>query len=143
VLLANPHAYALVRIVGGAVLAGLGVSTLLALRRGTAPSDGPAPASDRRGGYGLGLATNLGNPKAGVFAVSLLPQFVTTDGPVLLSSLALGALWATVTGCWYLLFTYAADRGRTLISRPAVHRWLQAATGCALLCLGGAVAAGI
>lgn len=141
VLLANPHVYALVRIIGGVLIAGLGVSTLLALRRDTAvPS--VAPPSDPRRGYALGLATNLGNPKAGVFAVSLLPQFVTTHGPMFLSSLALGALWAAVTGCWYLLFTYAVDRGRTLVSRPTVNRRLQAVTGCGLLCLGVAVAAG-
>jgi threonine/homoserine/homoserine lactone efflux protein len=142
VLLANPHAYALIRIIGGAVLAVLGVTTLLALRR-RPPAADAAPPTGRRSGYGLGLATNLGNPKAGVFAISLLPQFVTPDGPVFLSSLALGVLWAAVTACWYVLFTYAVHRGRTLISRPSIHRALQAATGCVLLGLGAAVAAGI
>ncbi|HEY2791918.1 MAG TPA: LysE family translocator [Micromonosporaceae bacterium] len=142
ILLANPKAYALLRIFGGIVLVGLGVSTLLTLRRRPA---GPAatPIAGRRSSFGLGMATNLGNPKAGVFAVSLLPQFVTTSGPVLLSSLALGVLWAVVTGAWYALFIYAVDRGRTLVSRPAVHRWLQVVTGCVLLCLGAAVAAGV
>lgn len=142
VLLANPHVYALIRIIGGVLLTGLGVSTLLALRRDTTVPSAAPPADPRRS-YALGLATNLGNPKAGVFAVSLLPQFVTTHGPMFVSSLALGALWAAVTGCWYLLFTYAVDRGRTLVSRPTVNRRLQAVTGCGLLCLGVAVAAGI
>jgi len=51
-----------------------------------------------------------------VFAVSLLSQFLTAHGPVFWSSLALGAVWAAVTGCWYLLFTWAVDRGRRLVS---------------------------
>jgi hypothetical protein len=53
-----------------------------------------------------------------VFAVSLLPQFLTAHGPVFWSSLTLGAVWAAVTGYWYLLFTWAVDRGRRLVSTP-------------------------
>lgn len=90
----------------------------------------------------MGLGTCLGNPKAGVFAVSVLPQFVTTQGPVFLSSLALAAVWALVTACWYLQFTWLVDRGRALVSRPAVQRRLGLATGVVLLPLGVAVAAG-
>lgn len=140
VVLANPAAYAIIRAAGGAVLAVLGVSTLLSLRRKAAADPAPAPAG--WGGYLAGLATNLGNPKAGVFAISLLPQFVTADGPVFLSSLALGALWALVTACWYVLFTWAVNGGRSFATRPAVHRRLQAVTGGVLVLLGVAVAAG-
>jgi threonine/homoserine/homoserine lactone efflux protein len=140
VVLANPSAYAMIRAAGGAVLVILGVSTLLSLRK--APMT-PNPAPARWGGYLAGLATNLGNPKAGVFAISLLPQFVTSDGPVFLSSVALGALWALVTACWYVLFTWAVNRGRSIATRPSVHRRLQAVTGGVLVLLGVAVAAGV
>ncbi|MEV4539451.1 LysE family translocator [Asanoa sp. NPDC049518] len=141
VLLANPHAYAALRIVGGVLLAGLGVSTLLGLRK---PATTTEPTRDGYGrAYAAGLATNLGNPKAGVFAISLLPQFLTDDGPVLLSSIGLGVLWALVTGAWYVVFTWAVQRGRTLVARPVVHHRLQIVTGCALLCIGAAVATGL
>lgn len=143
VLLANPHAYTTVRIMGGALLALLGASTLLSLRRRAAATNtGTDTRTGHRRAFLTGLATNLGNPKAGVFAISLLPQFLTADGPVFMSSVALGALWSLVTGCWYLLFTWAVDRGRALVSKPTVHRRLQLLTGCALLCLGAAVAVG-
>lgn len=141
VLLANPQAYAAIRIAGGVVLAVLGVTTLLSLRR--APAAPAVHPAGRRRSYLAGLLTNLGNPKAGVFAVSLLPQFLTGDGPVFLSSLALGVLWAAVTGTWYVVFIWAVDRGRTLVSKPAAQRRLQVLTGCTLLCLGAAVAAGV
>lgn len=140
VLLANPQAYAAIRIAGGVVLAALGVATLLSLRR---PPVAAAGATARRRAYLAGLATNLGNPKAGVFAVSLLPQFLTADGPVVLSSLALGVLWAVVTGAWYLVFIWAVDRGRSLVTTPAAQRRLRLLTGCTLLGLGAAVAAGV
>ncbi|MEV5876328.1 LysE family translocator [Streptomyces sp. NPDC052101] len=152
VLLASPRAYAAIRIAGGIVLVALGVRTLMAVRR-SAPSAGeagpaaaPAPGADRAGfrsGWTMGLGTCLGNPKAGVFAVSVLPQFVTGTGPVFLSSAALGGVWALVNACWYLLFTWLVHRGRALVTRPAVGRGLGLATGVVLLVLGVAVAAGV
>ncbi|MGW4908850.1 LysE family translocator [Streptomyces sp. NPDC004270] len=147
VLLANPHAYLAVRLAGGAVLLVLGVNTLRAAARqsaaDTAPSAATAGPTGLWGAYGAGLGTALGNPKAGVFAVSVLPQFVTTDGPVLLSSIALGVLWALVNVCWYLLFTWAVGRGRDLVTRPAVRRALNIVTGVVLCGLGVAVAGGV
>ncbi|MFF4508816.1 LysE family translocator [Streptomyces sp. NPDC001401] len=147
VLLASPHAYAAVRIVGGVVLVVLGVSTLRTARSARAAASEPSAAEPTGrtgfwGGYLTGLGTCLGNPKAGVFAVSVLPQFVTTSGPVFLSSIALGVVWALVNACWYLLFTWFVNRGRALVSRPDVQRRLGMVTGVVLLLLGVAVAAG-
>jgi threonine/homoserine/homoserine lactone efflux protein len=145
VLLANPDAYTAVRVAGGAVLVVLGVVTLLSLRRPAVAEVAPqtAAAAGYWRAFAAGLATNLGNPKAGVFAVSLLPQFVVADGPVFASSVALGVLWALVTGSWYLLFTWAVDSGRDLVSKPAIHRLVHRASGVALLCIGAGVAVGI
>ncbi|MBO1331362.1 LysE family translocator [Streptomyces sp. VRA16 Mangrove soil] len=144
-LLASPHAYAILHIAGGIVLMVLGVNTLRTAF--TTASTGLPRESGRRtgfaGGYLTGLSTNLGNPKAGVFAVSVLPQFVTAKGPVFLSTVALGALWALVSASWYLLLTWAVGRGRALVSRPAVLRGLSVTTGVVLVGLGAAVAAGI
>ncbi|GAA3774765.1 LysE family translocator [Streptomyces coacervatus] len=147
VLLASPRAYAAVRIVGGVVLVVLGVSTLRAARSARAGDSEPSAAEPTgrtgfRGGWLTGLGTCLGNPKAGVFAVSVLPQFVTTSGPVLLSSIFLGVVWALVNACWYLLFSWCVNRGRALVSRPDVQRRLGMVTGVVLLLLGVAVAAG-
>ncbi|MFG2959280.1 LysE family translocator [Streptomyces sp. NPDC048291] len=146
VLLANPHAYLLVRLAGGAVLLLLGFNTLRAAVKQTADEAlcaATAGPTGLRGAYGAGLGTALGNPKAGVFAVSVLPQFVTTDGPVLPSSIALGVLWALVNVSWYVLFTWAVGRGRALVSRPAVRRGLNIVTGVVLCGLGVAVAGGV
>lgn len=145
VLLADPAAYAVVRVAGGLVLIVLGITTLRAARRGPDSSSTSAetePTSWWRA-YTAGLGTTLGNPKAGVFAVSVLPQFVTADGPVLISSIALGVTWALVNACWYLLFTWAVGKGRALVSRPAVRRMLSMVTGLVLLILGAAVASGV
>jgi threonine/homoserine/homoserine lactone efflux protein len=144
VLLANPHVYEAIRVVGGIVLVVLGVGTLRAARRSaSADIEDTKPHENFWGAYAAGLGTNLGNPKAGVFAVSMLPQFVTGQGPVLASLIALGAVWATVTACWYLLFTGLVARGRARFSRPSVQRGLSVTTGVVLMALGVAVAAGV
>ena len=144
VLLASPTAYAVLRIAGGIVLMILGVKTLRTAL--TTASTRPPHEGGRTGfagGYLTGLITNLGNPKAGVFAISVLPQFVTSKGPVFLSTVALGALWALVSASWYMLLTWAVGRGRALVSRPTVLRGLSVTTGVVLLGLGAAVAAGV
>ncbi|GGJ58407.1 LysE family translocator [Streptomyces brasiliensis] len=144
VLLASPTAYAVLRIAGGIVLMILGVNTL---RTALTTSTRTPPEGGRRtgfaGGYLTGLSTNLGNPKAGVFAVSVLPQFVTSKGLVFLSTVALGVLWALVSASWYMMLTWAVGRGRDLVSQPTVLLGLSVTTGVVLLGLGAAVAAGV
>lgn len=145
VLLASPTAYAALRVAGGIVLIFLGVKTLRTAL--TTVATDPAQEGERRtgfaSGYLIGLSTNLGNPKAGVFAVSVLPQFVTAQGPVFLSTVALGALWALVSASWYMLLTWAVSRGRSLVSQPTVLRGISVATGIVLMGLGAAVVAGV
>ena len=135
VLLANPHAYLTIRVAGGVLLCGLGLHTLLTGRR-------PAHREPRGRSYAAGLATSLGNPKAGVFAVSFLPQFVTADGPVLASSILLGLVWAAVSGSWFCLYVLALHRVRVRATRPSTERLLRAATGVTMLGLGVAVTFG-
>lgn len=141
VLLANPTAFAVLRAAGGVVLVALGISslrTMLRLRRAMEP-DPPAPA---RRAYLAGLGVNLGNPKAGVFALAFIPQFIAPPGPVFATAVLLGLLWALTTAAWYVVFVAAVDRGRSIVSRPAVRTGLHALTGVVLIALGAGVALG-
>lgn len=148
VLLANPSAYLAVRVAGGLVLGYLGFSSLRAMRaqrQVVAPSEAPVEADPptRRGAYLAGLATNLGNPKAGVFAVSIIPQFISPGGHFFASGVLLGLIWATTTMGWYAVFVWVVERGRSVVSRPRVTTWLHGVTGAVLMALGAAVIAGI
>ena len=146
VLLANPNAYLALRVGGAAVLLVLGLQSLRSLR--TRPPAEAASTPDRRGAatgrgsFAIGVATSLGNPKAGVVAVSLLPQFVTAHGPVVASSIALGAVWALISGTWFCLYVWTVDKGRARMTKPAVQRVMHAATGLTMVGLGVAVAVG-
>jgi threonine/homoserine/homoserine lactone efflux protein len=144
VLLTSPNAYLVLRLAGAAVLCALGAQSLWAIRRPAAPK--PESSTSHTGAghrsFAVGVATSLGNPKAGVVAVSLIPQFVTAHGPVLASSVALGAIWATVSGTWFCLYVWTIDKARARASKPRVQRLMHAATGVTMLGLGIAVAVG-
>lgn len=87
-LLASQVTYDVIRIVGAAVLLWMGARALWQSRRAGQPDQGPAEtaAVSLRRAYWQGLVTNFANPKAGVFAVSFLPQFVPHGALALLVS---------------------------------------------------------
>jgi threonine/homoserine/homoserine lactone efflux protein len=147
VLLTNDVAYSVLRWSGGLFLAYVGVRSLLAGRdhqTSDVASDQEVETSSRPGhAFAAGLATNLGNPKAGVFAISLLPQFAPSTGNVFLTTACLGVVWALVTSAWYVLFVSLVQRCRTLVTRPAAQRLLNRTTGAVLLTLGVGVVLGL
>jgi hypothetical protein len=66
--------------------------------------------------------------------------FGIAHGPVLVSSLALGVVWATVSGTWFGLYVRTIDKARARAADPRVQRLMRAATGVVMLGLGLAVA---
>ncbi|HWS36115.1 MAG TPA: LysE family translocator [Actinoplanes sp.] len=142
-LLADPGAYLVLRLGGAVLLCLLGIQPLLPARwtRSRRTESKSVSAAGHRD-FAAGLATSLGNPKAGVVAVSLIPQFVTAGGPVLASSIMLGAIWAVISGTWFCLYVYGIDRSRSRWERPGMAGILRAATGVTMIGLGIAVAVG-
>lgn len=135
----SAEAFTAIKLAGAAYLVYLGVQSLLAARRGHAPD---APASARLGVTGAfrqGFASNLLNPKIAVLFTGLLPQFVAR--PSLLSLLALGMLFNAIGFVWLTAYAVATARGRAVLQRPRVRRWLDAATGVVLVGLGIRLAA--
>nr|BFF01471.1 hypothetical protein GCM10020241_31460 [Streptoalloteichus tenebrarius] len=78
VLVASQFAYDVLRVVGALVLVWFGAQALLAARRrpegDVAVEVAPVPDRPWRA-FHMALLTNATNPKAGVFAISFLPQF--------------------------------------------------------------------
>jgi len=143
-LLADPVIYRGLLVAGGTVLCVIGARTIWAAAgrpadSGAAHAVEEKPAASGRTAYLAGLATNLGNPKAGVFAISLLPAFA---GVGFLPTLGFGLVWATVTACWYLLFVLLVSRGRTFMTRPGAQRVLGSVSGLVLVLVGVGVAVG-
>jgi threonine/homoserine/homoserine lactone efflux protein len=150
---ASSTAYTILRIVGGAVLVVLGLQAWRAAlsRRTSGDTDpltvdrGELPASrllgrGRRGGYLVGLVTNLANPKAAVFTFAFYPQFIPHGYPLLPTAALLGLLQISVETALYMGFGLAVGRARTWFSRSVVRRRLDAFAGTVLIALGLRVA---
>jgi threonine/homoserine/homoserine lactone efflux protein len=159
-LAASSVAYDVIRVVGAIVLISLGAQALFRSRREQQNTelreqqntqlpeqqntqlDGartPTTSTADRGGwsaYRAGLVTNLANPKAGVFAISFLPQFIPHGYPVLPTGLLLAAVWVVCDGAWYLTLTAIVHGARRMFSRGVVRQRLEALSGVALVGFG-------
>ncbi|WP_369232610.1 LysE family translocator [Streptomyces sp. R21] len=143
-LAASEMAYDVMRIVGAVVLIGFGVQTLRQARRSKGEAvDGSGWESTGKSGlasYRGGLLLNLANPKAAIFAMSFLPQFVPEGAPQLPTMVGLAALWAVYEIGYYGLYVWFVGRMKTVLSRTGVRRRLEQVSGGVLLLLGARLA---
>jgi threonine/homoserine/homoserine lactone efflux protein len=140
-LTARPDVLTVIRVAGAAYLVWLAVQALRAAftRDGAAGrpvrSRSPHPYLD-------GLATNLLNPKALLFFLGLIPQFVV-PGPFVTGQLLLLAGTTVLAAVlWWAVVILAATRGRAALTRSRVRRAVDAVTGAALLAVALSVARG-
>ncbi|GAA2449265.1 LysE family translocator [Actinomadura vinacea] len=128
-VLATSHTlYTALRVVGAAYLLYLGVRLLLTR---SDPADEPDPPGRRW--FLRGLLTNALNPKVGVFYLSLLPQFVPEDAPVVAWSLLLAGIHVALGVLWCATITVLADRLGHWLRRPALRRGLDRVAGTAFV----------
>lgn len=105
--------------------------------RATRPpaSDPPAAVIWRQG-----FLSALLNPKLGVFFVTFLPQFVSPGHPALPQLLFLGGLFTVIGIAWMVVYGLSVSRLRDVVGSVRVRRWLERATGTALLGFGARLA---
>jgi threonine/homoserine/homoserine lactone efflux protein len=118
VLRASHDAYLALRVVGAAYLIWLGFQALRPSgRAATEPSPGPSAAGrlSLHGGFLAGLATDLLNPKVGIFFVTFLPTFIAPGQPVAPTSLLLGGIYLAETAAYFVVL---------LLASTAVIRWM-------------------
>ncbi|MFJ2000764.1 LysE family translocator [Streptomyces chartreusis] len=137
-LTASEVAYDVMRVVGAVVLVGFGVQALRQARRAKGADDGVWEGAPKSGwhSYRGGLLLNLANPKAAVFAMSFLPQFVPEGAPHLPAMVGLAALWAVYEVGYYGLYVWFVGRLKSVLSRAGVRRRLEQVSGGVLLLLG-------
>ncbi|MGW6914369.1 LysE family translocator [Kitasatospora sp. NPDC054939] len=137
-LAASQLAYDIMRIAGAVTLVAFGIKTLLDTRGGHGQEDGQDAQPVRSGwaSYRSGLLLNLANPKAAVFAMSFLPQFVPAGAPHLPTMIGLAAVWAVFEVGYYGLYVWFVGRMKKIISRAEVRRRLERVSGSVLVLLG-------
>lgn len=139
-LAASQLAYDVMRYAGAVVLIVFGIQAIRSARRGDPSGLGEetdgVPAEPGWRSYRAGLLMNLANPKAAIFAMSFLPQFVPSGAPQLPTMLALAALWALFEVGYYSTYVWGVGRLRRLLSRSGVRKRLEQISGGVLLALG-------
>jgi threonine/homoserine/homoserine lactone efflux protein len=145
VIAAAPWLYTTVRLLGAAYLVYLGVTALLSLRRrdGGPAGDDDGPLQARGGqvaaAFRQGLVTNILNPKAIVFLVALMPQFMPPD-PAPLERVLLGTVTVGIVLGWFVVVALAVSAMHRLFRRPAARRAVNAVSGTVLVALAVRVA---
>ncbi|WP_336205381.1 LysE family translocator [Nonomuraea sp. LPB2021202275-12-8] len=142
-LAASAMAFTVVKVVGAAYLLYLGVKALRSALRGDGglrldvadPSGKSAWAA-----FAEGLLTNVLNPKAALFFVALVPQFVSA-GAFLADTLMLSLIALAGTVLWFLVVANVVSALRKVFARPAVRRAVDGLTGATLVALGVNLAA--
>jgi threonine/homoserine/homoserine lactone efflux protein len=125
------------RYAGAAYLVWFGARLLVrAIRSRPAETEVPRPAVSTWRAARQGLATNLLNPKVGVFYVALLPQFLPAGSDPLAVGVLLAGVHGTISAVWFaVLISLASVLGRWL-RRPATVRVVDGFTGTTLLGFG-------
>ncbi|MEV4787261.1 LysE family translocator [Streptomyces tuirus] len=149
----SPAVYDGIRLMGAAYLVYLGVRAVRAARRTArtrhnadeATSDAleqGEPAGGRLAScFTQGLLTNVLNPKAALFFLSVLPQFVDGDRPIAQQIFFLGMLDILIgVAYWFALVVVAARLG-ALLARPRIRRRWELTTGWLFIAIGVSVAA--
>jgi len=139
-LTASRVAYDTLRVAGAAYLVWLGASALWRSRRAAAEPEAEAADPGAVGGaaprgrwaaFRAGVGTNLLNPKAGVFYMSLIPQFTPDGASVFTATLVFTAIDIVELALWYWVVSGAASALSERIRRPAFRRRMEQVSGVA------------
>jgi RhtB (resistance to homoserine/threonine) family protein len=138
ILATSAEAFTIVKLVGAAYLAYLGVQAL----RSSFRHDAAEEPSPRRGAnpFLQGVLSNVLNPKVAVFYLTFLPQFMSPGDSVLLRSLAFAVAHAVMGIIWLSVYAYVLSRVSAVLGGAGVRRWLERVTGVVLIGLGARLA---
>jgi threonine/homoserine/homoserine lactone efflux protein len=137
-LASSAEVFRAVKLAGGAYLLYLGVAAILRARR---PSTAEAPAPRRGSPFREGLLSMSLNPKATVFFVAVVPQFVAPGPGAAGRVAALLLVYGAICLVFWSGFVLLLHRAREVVRRPRVRAWMERITGGALIGLGARLAA--
>jgi threonine/homoserine/homoserine lactone efflux protein len=134
-LTASQVAYDVVRVCGAAYLVWLGTTALWRARRKSGEDAPPEPAGAGAGfaAFRAGVGTNLLNPKAGVFYMSLVPQFMPQGAPVFGTTVLFTAIDLIELAIWFWLVSGAAAALGDRLRRPSFRRRMEQVSGVAFI----------
>lgn len=139
ILAASPLAFNLLQLAGALYLIYLALTSLQGVRQAASALPTPdVPARrTRQGGIFLqGWLANVLNPKAALFFISVLPQFVNDRSGQTEQVFLLGSLDIVIGLVWWSVFVLLVHRFQSPTHRAQRARLIEGVTGVALLLVG-------
>jgi threonine/homoserine/homoserine lactone efflux protein len=139
-------AFAMLKLLGAGYLVFLGVRAIGRARRSARDSASPAADTPTRAraaapqAFRQGLTTNLLNPKAGVFFVAILPQFITPHDDAITATVFFAVLDAFASFLALSCYAGLALAAAAVLRTPAARRVIDRVTGAVLVVLGARLA---
>ena len=139
-VLASYSAFTLLKYAGAAYLAYLGIRALLASKAAEANAEtSRAVPADARRAFAAGIVTQLSNPKALVFFVAILPQFVDPRTSFAAQVAVLTVVSTIIEFCVLATYVLLATRVRRMPSAASASLWFERAGGLALLLVAATI----
>lgn len=132
----SPIALTIIQLAGAAYLIYLGVRAIVASRQKATDLASDQTQPSGRSWFTQGLLTNLLNPKAILFFISILPQFVNPDASLPPQILALGAVDVLIGILIWAALIAAASRLTAALHQPRRRRFWDRTTGSIFIAIG-------
>jgi threonine/homoserine/homoserine lactone efflux protein len=144
-LLHSATAFHMVKLAGAGYLVWLGLQSLRNTMRtpqaSTTLEEGkPVRMIAARHCFVEGLLSNVLNPKAAVFYLAFLPQFIGPTEPVLAKSLLLAGIHYVEGLLWLAALSIMLDQTRRFLLKSAMRRVLDGLSGVVLIGFGARLA---
>lgn len=140
ILLQSAWAFNLLKLVGAGYLVWLGITSLLAAKRGKPlPVNSMVTSStvvSRWQPIKEGFLSNVLNPKTVVFYMAFLPQFIAPNDPALLKSLWLAGVHFVIANIWQISVVLMVGGATKWLASARFAQALNATTGAVLVVFG-------
>jgi homoserine/homoserine lactone efflux protein len=139
-LAASSVAFNLVKLFGVAYLCYLGWQQFRAEAKPLQLADADAAAGTPRALFVQGFLVNASNPKATIFLLAVLPQFIDPHAPTLPQYLVCMATLTVVDIVVMSGYALLASRALRLLRQPRQIRWMNRGFGALFILAGGILA---
>jgi len=141
ILLHTAWAFSALKVAGACYIVWLGLVSLRNMLRAGKPAAAPLPAAAGQPfliGRSLreGFLSNVLNPKAIIFYMAFLPQFINPAHSALLQSLVLAGMHFGIAMLWQSLLSITVSQAKKRLFSPGPGRVFDGLTGAILVTLG-------
>ncbi|WP_167150407.1 LysE family translocator [Actinomyces sp. ZJ308] len=150
VLAASRTAYRALSLAGAVYLTWLGLRMIMRSwrsenqsadpQRSSALDGGSAPKGGLWHGWSVGLLTDLLNPKAGVFYLATIPQFMADGVPPLVMGILLALVHGACNAVWFGALALGASWVGPRVAGARLTRWIDRVTGGLFIGFGAKLA---